>query len=420
MKSTENKGRLVSNKLICFIIACTLFTDYKIGEIKIGEFVLLGTLLLYPFLFGKIQNSYVLIILFFGILTMLSMLQTSRIELFYPDGIPVLKKPYIYPLSKFIEIVLGLVFAAAVHEKLKNVSLPVLDEFVQRLTKYLLIIFYGLASVWLLVQMGFLASESSVVVQWDNLRLKGFFVEGGPFGLFMLTVLILNFCSGAEKFTPGFCFHALAIVVTTQSKAGFLFMFVFFSWYLINRHYRRYKVFIAGVSIIVLALGAWATYEYSSGYREAFENTEEKAKGPAKHDGAFAMGRIPAMTQIIPNIVKNNWAFGVGMFNYPFVRDNPVYRGYWEKAPAFGDLPGLGFLVEVLYGAGIAGLFFYLLLLYIIWKRKIHGRQSAVFFVLFMLLNMAGISLTFAYPWLLLALALLYSNAYKKEYETSY
>lgn len=412
-----NKPYTISNKLIYFIIACTLFTDYKVGEIKLGEIILLGVLLTYPLFFQKMQKIYFIIILFFCVLVAFSILQSSRIEFYYPEDISFLKKPYIYPFSKFIEIILGVVFAAIVHEKLKNVSKATLNGYIHRLAKYIFTVFYGLTFVWLLVRVGILKAQNSIFVQSGDFRLKGFFVEGGPFGLFMAVMLILQFYSGKEKFTRLFFFNAFAVFMTTASKSGLLFMFVFFSWYLVNKYYQQHKFFILALSFIILALGTWTTYKYSAGYLEALKNTEVKAKGPSKNDGAFAMGRIPAMTQIIPNIVKKDWELGVGMFNYPFIRDNPVYCGYWEKAPAFGDSPGLGFLVEILYGSGITGLTLYLILLVAIWKRKIHGPQALVFYTLFILLNLAGVSLTFTYPWLLLSFALLYSKFYTTQHE---
>ncbi len=139
-------------------------------------------------------------------------------------------------------------------------------------------------------------------------------------------------------------------------------------------------------------------------------NTEYQVYTPKNDNPNFSMGRTPAVTQIIPNILKYNLFTGVGIFNYQYIRNSPKYKGFWKESLSFGDNPGMGFFFEVLYGGGLFGILLYLIAFFYLYKKNVKGKLATLFFFVFFFSQFFGTSLTFFYPWFYLLISLLLSK----------
>src|SRR5690606_27472893 len=127
------------------------------------------------------------------------------------------------------------------------------------------------------------------------------------------------------------------------------------------------------------------------------------------------MGRIPAVF-IVPKMVENNPLLGIGTGNYPLLRNNEAYRGFFPlPIPEIRilDAHGFGGIIDLLVDNGIIGLTVFMLIMYSIYKKR--PKSKRVFLIGFLCLFMFGVQIYFLYPWILLGLVLANNT---KEHET--
>ena len=121
-------------------------------------------------------------------------------------------------------------------------------------------------------------------------------------------------------------------------------------------------------------------------------------------DYSSTAGRIPA-TFIIYNMFLSNPLFGIGIGNYPILRNLPEYRSFFPIIDIY-DASGYGGFIDILNQCGIIGLVVFLFLLYKLKKQN----KDSTYILLFCLPLLFGVQYTFAYPWLMLSIILLTKN----------
>jgi O-antigen ligase len=173
--------------------------------------------------------------------------------------------------------------------------------------------------------------------------LRGFYVEGGPYGLYIATLIFLELTFYKRKIITTFFLIALLL---TQSKAGFVafFVFLFFILFQNNKFLSGFlnpkNIFRFFMTILIVVLiGVGATYKIANNYYQDIQNIDEEIKG-RENDSSLVMGRIAA-TDIGPRILQDNPFLGVGLGAYSLVRNNVNYRGSFPVVTGW-DLTGLG------------------------------------------------------------------------------
>ncbi len=247
-----------------------------------------------------------------------------------------------------------------------------------------------------------------------GVRLKAFFVEGGPFGLYAISALAVLVGQWQLQFIPRKLAIGCSIVLVTafimaQSKsATFSILIVCIASVFICKR-RLSKAQIAAIIalallVIVSALltGADQIGDLLMDRRDALLLHSDRFHG----DANITMGRI-AGSVIVPDMIRSNPILGVGIGNYSLLRDSSVYNPSLPAVDAW-DLHGLGlygFTAEV----GIpAAILFSIFFLKPVWIIRQNGGSAAVIalrlapFVSFLF----GVQPTFLYPWIVLALGI--------------
>lgn len=273
--------------------------------------------------------------------------------------------------------------------------------------------FISLSSCVMWVVSQYVSVDLPLVTNYGNdIRVRGFFVEGGPYGVFIVGIIFL--CAVAWRSlsiysTKSAClligFFAFTLLLTA-SKAGLLLLLSCIVIYasLLNLGFRDYL-------FIIIIMGAffggtyWSFGKAIEGYIINAINIEERLfENP--DDVNIVTGRIAGIF-IATSMILDRPILGVGIGNYSVVRNDPTYRGIFPEVDTW-DLPGLG-----LYGycaeLGIPLVLFFsfvcLRLTVIILKSKLKSEVLLISMYPFMA-HMLGVQITFFYPWMFSAVAL--------------
>jgi hypothetical protein len=234
---------------------------------------------------------------------------------------------------------------------------------------------------------------------YGNYRLRGGFVEGGPFGLFVAYYLILRM--NLFGISVGKFLLLLLLIFASQSKASILFILsALFFYLIIAKRIRIQKLFAGVVFCTVLLVFANQYYGFSDrmvAYWQSYQSAEYLVE-ERSNDGAFVMGRIAAFF-IAPEMIRDNIILGVGLGNYSLTRNNPKYLGFFPAVSRW-DLPGLGGIANILLELGIVGLLFFLRPFIILFKQS---KEKLVKWMvgLVILVQLFGVQTYFQYVWVL-------------------
>ena len=336
-----------------------------------------------------------------------------RLPTFPPPGTPLIKHAPFLSLARLTQLAIvisGLLFTAQF-----IINRPSLCALICQCYVYggLISAVYGIAS-WLGVHVGLHLSGA----YGSTHRIRGFFIEGGPFGLYLMSVMLVNLFrrkvlqSGDPRFYWIQMALLLAALVGSASKAGILLALCLTVFYIIITHRARY-LFLLLPLFIGLALSVHLIAQLQ-GYADSYLHFSKLAR-ENPHDGNLVDGRVMGAIQI-PIMVAHHPIAGIGIGNYPLQRNNPVYLGTLPRTRVW-DLPGLGLLGDVAE-FGIP------LLLYIIWLLwrpvVIAKRAQAPSLVVALgayqiLAHLLGVQLTFVYPWIVSGIVIGYSVALQKD-----
>jgi O-antigen ligase len=253
----------------------------------------------------------------------------------------------------------------------------------------------------------------------ESHRMRGFYNEGGPYGLYVLSVFLVGIAlyrlGWEKKGKLRFAFAVLSIAfIGSQSKAAFVAILVMFllNGFLSQSIGRRLAFVLGAVVFLFFITRVVDLAEGVRIYQQAGE-AYERASHLHADDPNFVYGRI-AGAFLVPRMIEAHPLTGVGWGNYGIVRNAPEYRGASSWAD-INDEPGLGLfgttaelgLPLTLYLIGC------LFLPYIYLRRK----KAPLFLTNLVLLqpvvHIFGAQLNLTYPWILtsFALGITYSTA---------
>ena len=164
-------------------------TDIKIGFIKVSELLLL---LITPFIILKKNNKYFIYLLTFFTIELVLTFFITFFSTYSQVSKSLMRMPYFISIGRYLELIVCLVLGIITYDLFKKYSSRS-KEIISRIVKINLNITYFFVGIYFLVILGVINKDLSVIV-YSDYRLRGFFVEGGPYGL-MLSFLFILTCN---------------------------------------------------------------------------------------------------------------------------------------------------------------------------------------------------------------------------------
>lgn len=342
-------------------------------------------------------------LLFLGLCLGVSAL-ALRLPFYAPPDISALKLPLVLSLSRILELFLALCFMLIVaHALARRAALlrRTLDAYC----------WIGAASAgisiasWILLKG---AGVATFAVYGFEGRVRGFFNEGGPYGIFLVSVGVAALLR-ARLFRPLYPFLHKALLglllvalFLSGSKAGLLAAGGLCLLGLAVVGSRRQRAVILTACAVILIAFFTLFQGKLFGYFYAYLNFDE-ALAYRPGDPSLIMGRIAASI-VVPRMISVHPLLGIGVGNYSLMRNDPDYLQGLPPVDGW-DLPGMGLFGSAAeFGIPLALFFLVLLLrpLFAAKKRKAPAivTVAAGFQPLAFLL---GVNLNFFYPWLIAA-----------------
>lgn len=384
------------------IVSVMQLTDIKFFSVKVGDIFSLALIALYliDVRSYKVNRLYSRLVLAFTVCMGLSVVSLKYTDLYVIAGSDsILKNPGILSLSRYVQYI-GCVFFALYVSRLQRFQRP-----------HQLLGLLSAIDMWMLIWCGFfllcwMATYAGVETPFTyaDHRLRGGYVEGGPFGLFVCFYFLVRYATLGWSWPWAILLGGL--LVASQAKAAVAFLIIGFmasTWYSASASKALKRLTIAPVVIAMAVIIGNATFGLGDrllGYWNDYSDIES-AIAARSDDQSLVMGRIAAM-YIAPNMFADHPMIGVGFGNYSLARNNPTYRGPLPPVNEW-DLSGLGGLVNFALESGIVGLvlFFWPFTLFYLSASK----PARYMIALFMLAMVFGVQLYFQYIWLALAIA---------------
>lgn len=391
---------------IIFLTYCIQFTDLKIGVVKVSEIILLFVA---PYFLSKKTNKYIAwFLLFFTVVLFISLVKTATLD-FQHLGNSFLKAPYLISLSRYLELICCLTLCSLTYSFFKSLNQrSQRNEYINKLVNLNILITLLFFAINLLVINGLIhMDETRIVYGWSS-RLRGYFVEGGPYGLMLAFIFILS--GYTKKLKYKFIkrlFLAIVILFFAKSKAGILCVVVWLCLENYGYFKKALKASVYPLIVFVAAAFYFLFVNISYMYVDEIENIKTSvAERP--NDTNITMGRI-ASVFIVPKMIKENFFFGIGTGNYALLRNNDEYRTFLplqDEKVLLLDAHGLGGIMDIFIDNGFFGLLFFSVIMYVIYnhlKRDLIRRRIMLGFLVIFIF---GVQIYFLYPWILLGIAL--------------
>lgn len=241
---------------------------------------------------------------------------------------------------------------------------------------------------------------------FSGIRARALFNEGGPYGLYAVSVLLVAVFAYYNLRSLGRWSLWLLVVapvglslMLSGSKSGMICLIAVLGWAALT--HLRAGYLIAGAVVGCAAIAVTPILDQLGAYWNVYQNYETVAA--AKSDDLnIVAGRVAAMT-IIPEMTAAHPLLGVGLGNYALMRGTSEID---VPSPDVWDVPGCGLS---LYAAEL-GIPLFLLMLWNIWwpiriVRKSHLATSLLILVAFQFFaQLIEVQATFFYPWFVTAL----------------
>lgn len=419
---------------LIFFSFCFQFTDLKIGFVKISEILLL---IILPFVLTRRINFFVYtFFLFFSFLLIKTLLLNPLYEFYINADLALLKQPYFVSVARFVEITCCIIFAHLTYLFFDRLPYKKSVDIIKRLIA--IQIFYiglPLLLIFVICKIGIISFVSVFPIVYNTeagygflLRLAGFYVEGGPFGLFLAFIYILFDSYNTRRSIKNYVGKGILItliVYCAQSKAGITLLAIWFltkfSIYFSSlKNSKRLFIYIL-LPILMISFGA-LFYKVSKMYRETYSMISDPKYSlyfRNSTDGSTVMGRV-AGAIIIPNMLKEHPVAGIGLGNYPLMRNSPLYR---SSLPAinvsYWDAHGFGGIVDILVEGGIIFLIVFIYLISLLFKKvKKSFLLFLPLFVCFIGPFICGVQIHFLYPWFAVGCLISFIKKYEEaDYE---
>jgi len=407
--------------IICLLAALPAFTNVKLGSLQPEDFVLLVLvgICIADFLYSglsfrllpelkDLSKSYGLLVVSLFLLTILDL----RMK-FYPlENASLLKQPLILPfirLLQFASMLYGFLWLTRVFITKKGLLAQAMNVY-WRIG--IMSSLYATLSCFAVKALHVTPSPDSIFGAYlpdGQMRARGFFVEGGPFGLYLVSVLVVGllrrYMTG-RRLGMGNMVILFVAFFLSGSKAGFLAGTLLTIYSGISAaSFHRKVLYLLLVTSILAGAAVWMNLGDSLlGYATSIQNVELNAD-MVGNDPNIVLGRIAAL-YIVPRMIAAHPVTGIGIGNYPLVRNDPDYLGQLPAITDLEDQPGLG-IPGIAAEFGIPATLWLLVLLF---RPYWQGRKKASILVISALFqplaHAVGVQLTFFYPWFVSACAL--------------
>lgn len=330
-----------------------------------------------------------------------------RLPFYPPPEIPAIKRPVWLSLSRTFELTLAIYFMLASARAFRGN--PVLFRLALDLYAGIGVLSAaGSLLAWALLKT---TGASSFLVYGFDDRVRGLFNEGGPFGMFLVSVAMALLLRG-HLFSPKQpMLHkaSLAILLAglfaSGSKAGLLAAVALCLVAAAASGSRVRRIALAGGCALILIVSAALFQGKLFGYFYAYLNFDE-ALAYRPDDPSLIMGRIAAAI-VVPRMAEAHPLLGIGVGNYSLMRNDPDYL---EGLPPVDDwdLPGMGLAGEAAeLGIPLAVFFLAVLLEPMLRPGKRRAPPVVLAAASFQpLAFLVGVNLNFFYPWLMGAFAI--------------
>jgi O-Antigen ligase len=331
-------------------------------------------------------------------------LSSLRLPFYAPPGLSVLKRPLWISLSRIFELFLVAYFMLRTARTLRRrpaLFRAALDAYVWAGTVSALLSI----AAWVLVRT---AGVETFAVYGVDQRVRGFFNEGGPYGIFLLSVAVVLLLR-ARLFPflyPALRWPVLAVLasalVLSQSKAAFVAGLGLCGVAILFSASGLRKIALAGMCALVFAAALTFAGGKVLGYFYAYLNLDE-AMAYRPGDPSLIMGRIAASV-IVPRMIGAHPVLGIGLGNYSLMRNDPDYLQNLPPVSEW-DLPGMGLFGSAAeFGVPLTLFLLALLLRPLVLSRRAAQPVAIAVAASFQpLAFLLGVNLNFFYPWLVAA-----------------
>jgi hypothetical protein len=400
---------------VCLLAAAPIA---KIGDVQLLEifffFHLLWLLLVLAFHRFRVRPNYLwrsigtcYAIFFIAVLALA--LASLRFRFYHSEqGFNFLKLPFVLSIARATELFLGVFHMLYIASILR-------DDHPTRIYAVRFYFWTGFATACFTLMSCPLLLSTGLMwgVYFPDMRARGLFNEGGPYGLFLISImvagLVLYRAKGLTRVQISLAAMAIIpVFFMAQSKSAILAcLFLFLLNVLVAGSFRLKASLLVGASAFALAILTLTNFTRDfMGYVDAYQLVQEAGtnlEGSAY--GGFG-GRL-AGAILVPRMIAAHPATGIGLGNYPILFNDPHYL---QGLPYTADweLPGLG-IVGYVAELGIP-LFLYLLVILCAPFWLAYRRKSAPIILIFTavqpLVHLFGVQLNFYYPWICSAIAL--------------
>ncbi len=321
---------------------------------------------------------------------------------FYLEHASALKQPFVVTMARIGELFLDVFFMLYLANRYR------IDGRICRLAAW---------TYYLVGVAGAVYSVLSVPLHlggvYNGIRMRGFNNEGGSYGSYMMTMIFLTMAMRSEGWISRrvaiasqvlFCIN----LVGSQSKAALFEVFVF--CILAPALRLRGPKVIAGVLAGVLAISAaWVLFDVNAKLLPYTHTINEYRRVSVlrPNDGNYVVGRVAGLFFAPVMIQAHPW-IGIGLGNYPIVRDDPKYRRGTPVIEPPLDSPSLG-PIDYIVDLGFP-LFFYFTWVELAPAVALVRRGERAGIICLMLMqpvaNWFGAHLNLTYPWVVAAIAL--------------
>ncbi|HEY4009395.1 MAG TPA: O-antigen ligase family protein [Acidobacteriaceae bacterium] len=399
-----------------FVCTLSVTTLLKIGEIQYLELILAFDLPVLVWAFARngfqfklfrpfysISRSYMIFLAMAFALAFVALRQDFTVA-----NETMLKRPLLVTISRMAELVLDVLYMLYLASCCRE------D---QRLCRFGAKVYFWTAVVGGLYSILGLplsyALQLDLGAYGDSHRMRGFDNEGGPYGTYLVSVLVVTYAIyrrgwlSRRQYLCGMTLFFLCLL-GSQSKAGFFVLALMVLLYLVLnlRGWKRVSLIATMVALFVTAAVFLDLPSQIEVYREASAKYQQ-VSNLKSDDPNFVMGRV-AGAVLAPRMIAAHPLAGIGWGNYPLVRDDPEYRQGSSFSLMSMDAPGLG-LIDYIADLGFP------LAIYLVWVltkpayllRRI-GTEPRVIAMAAVhpVAMMLGTHLNLIYPWAVVALAL--------------
>ncbi|MGJ8743438.1 hypothetical protein [Polaribacter sp.] len=414
MTTYKTKAFSVKSTLfILFVVFCIQFTELKIDVIKLSELLLL---LITPFLYfkNKINKWSLYLLILFTLWLVISLAINPFRDFYLLTNVSVLKKPYLISIGRYLELISCINLATLVYLFLKNKTKQQVQIFIKYIFNFCLFFTIINTLIFALLKFNFIL-ESNLLYYDHGIRLKGWYVEGGPYGLMVSFTFILTFFYKSKYHLLNRFFLIFVIFFLARSKAGIVLIL---TWYVLMYYKIAYNK-LRELNFIIIIIGGFlislVIIKLGDGYIKDIVNVKREMK-ERPQDVNLVMGRIAGLF-IFPNMVSHNPILGIGLGNYPIIRNNPEFLKFIPKSPpGKTDAHGFGGLIQLLVDGGLVFLILFLLIVYKLYqklKKKENGDEK--YLQIFLFFFVFGVQIYFLYPWVLIGISIYYSQNHNNE-----